>query len=172
MTFIRAEAWSQIKRYKDCIVGILISLVGVKFLLSIYWPNILVGLLFLFLGTTFLVSFFRKYITSDTIQNVGFLEVTERQIIYIHAINGGVISLDALKRISLIVRAEGNFVNSRFWDLEGDNYESLRFPVAVPGVDAFIDSLIFLTKVNYGAIRIALDSQNEENILVWEKITL
>ena len=172
MTFIRAEAWSQIKRYKDCIVGILISLVGVKFLLSIYWPNILVGLLFLFLGTTFLVSFFRKYITSDALQNVGFLEVTERQIIYIHAINGGEISLDALKRISLIVSAEGNFVNSRFWDLEGDNYESLRFPVAVSGVDAFIDSLIFLTKVHYGAIRIALDSQNEENILVWEKITL
>ena len=105
------------------------------------------------------------------LQNEGFLEVTERQIIYIHSMNGGEISLDALKRISLVVRAEGNFVNSRFWDLEGDGRESLRFPVAVSGIDAFIDSLIFLTKVNYGAIRMALDSQNEENILVWEKIT-
>ena len=117
MTFIRAEAWSQIRRYKDCIVGVLISLMGVKFLLSIYWPNILVGLLFVFLGAAFLVTFFRKYITGDTLQNEGFLEVTERQIIYIHSMNGGEISLDALKRISLVVRAEGNFVNSRFWDL-------------------------------------------------------
>ena len=171
MPFIRAEAWSQIKRYKDLIVGVLILLLGVKFLLSIYWPSILFGLLLLFLGTTFLVSFFRKYITSDILENVGFLEVTERQIIYIHSINGGEISLDGLKRISLIVSAEDNFVKSRFWDLEGDNSENLRFPVAVAGVDAFIESLIFLTKVNYRAIKIALDSQNEENILVWEKIT-
>lgn len=168
MTFIRKEAVSIIKFYWEAVIGILLFIIGLGLIFSIFWINIIFGLLLIFFGSVLLISFSQRYILLGKQENLGHISVTERQIIYDHTANGGFISLDLLKTIFLVIEKSESYKIERFWRLEDCEGNFLMFPTNAFGVDKFIESLIFLKKVNYGSFRLAMASKKIENIIVWQ----
>ena len=170
MGFIRDEALHAIKFYWEGVLGIAIVLLGIRFIFSIFWINFILGCLLIFLGLVITVNFLKRYITLIKQESLGNLIITERQVFYNHPTLGGVISLDTLIAISLVTEVKGPFDSIRLWRLEGDDGSYLNFPINVFGVDKFIEALIFLPKVNYGSLRVAMASKVNKSILVWEKL--
>ena len=170
VSFIRKEALGSIKFYWEGVLGIILVLLGTRLIFSIFWISNLLGCLLIVLGLVILVTFLKKYITSIKQESLGCLSVTERQVFYSHPTRGGLISLDALSAISLVTEVEGPSDFVRLWRLEDDDGSHLSFPINVLGVDKFIDSLIFLPKVNYGSLRVAMVSKENKSILVWKKL--
>ena len=172
MGFIRDEALHAIKFYWEGVLGIAIVLLGIRFIFSIFWINFILGCLLIFLGLVITVNFLKRYITLIKQESLGYLSVTERQVFYNHPTKSGVISLDALSTISLVRESVGSSNFVRLWRLEDDDGCYLYFPVNVLGVDKFIDSLIFLPKVNYSSLRVAMASKENKSILVWKKLKI
>lgn len=170
MAFFREEALNVIKFYREAILGALFLISGLALIFSIFWINTILGLLLILFGVVLLINFSQRYILLSKQENLGHISVTERQIIYDHTANGGFISLDLLKTIFLITNKDESHKIERFWQLEDCEGNFLVFPTNAFGADKFIESLIFLKKVNYGAFRSAMASKKMENIIVWQRL--
>jgi len=167
--FIRPEVTELLRRNIDGIIGCLILLVGIKVLISFTWLGLVLGLVLSLIGFGLIVGAWQKLFLVSVFEGAGLLEVNERQVSYLHIVNGGVISLDFIDRISLITNANTFMVQKRFWCLEQAGIDSLIFPISVKGIETFIGSLAVFSNVDYGIINVALKDKSKKKYVVWQR---
>ena len=113
--FIRPEIKELLRRNIDGIIGCLILLFGIKVLISFTWLGLVLGVVLSVIGFGLILGAWRKFFLVSVFEGAGLLEVNERQVSYLHIVNGGMISLDFVDRISLITNANTFMVQKRFW---------------------------------------------------------
>jgi hypothetical protein len=102
-------------------------------------------------------------------RGAGMVEVQERKITYYGPDDGGVLSLDDLRRIDIVVSNSLPFVNDIYWRLSDQEGVALNIPVGAEGTDTMIDNFSVLNGVDYDLIVKALAAKDDAVFTIWKK---
>lgn len=166
---IRPELVALFRRYAEVIVGLAIAALGFWLLTRADWFWKLIGGLILAFGlVTFTTALRRITFKTDQI-GPGMVEVDERQISYFSAHEGGVVSIEALARITCITTEDGPWAEDMFWVLEEDGGTTLTIPNSATGTEKLFDAFSALPGVDYTMATKAMGSTHNDSYVIWSK---
>ncbi len=164
MNFIRPEARENLMRWREAMVG------GVITALGLWWA---IGSLGLVKWTGIALALIGVGLTWSGIQRarfrgghggLGVVHVDERQVTYLAPVGGGFASLDALTGVEIGPDRAGLPV----WRFRSVG-EVLVIPVNAEGTDALFEALSALPGVNMQAAIRASGAKPDKPVVIWRK---
>ncbi len=164
MSFLRPEARAALSRWREAILGAIVTALGAWWFLTvpglIHWAALGLAALGMVLTWTGV----QRARFPDGRGGLGVVQVDERQIIYMAPVGGGFASLDSLSRVDIAPDRAGLPV-WRFFAAEG----VLQIPVNAEGTHALFEALTALPGINMeAAIRIAR-SRPDRPTVIWTR---
>jgi hypothetical protein len=164
MSFIRPEVARGFARWREALIGVAVAGLG------LYWAfwslGILrwVGVALILAGLALTWSGVQRARFRTGRGGLGVVEVDERQITYLAPVGGGIASLDALTRVSVVASRAGE----AYWrfDMAG---ERLSIPAAAEGARAIFDVLTALPGAKVETAIRALGAPPENPVTIWRK---
>lgn len=101
-------------------------------------------------------------------QDPGLVEITERRLTYLGPVFGGDLSLDALKRVELVVGAKEGSSEARFWSLWEGGGAGLSVPASARGAELLTEALAGLPGIDLASLHRALTTPVPGTYLIWK----
>ncbi|QDC07827.1 hypothetical protein FHY55_00560 [Oceanicola sp. D3] len=168
MSLIRPEARAHLYRWRECIAGAVIMVVGVWLGLRtsglVWWfaiAMITVG------GLGFYAGMQRALIRPRS-GGQGLIELDEGSLRYLTGAGGAVISLPDVVRIEIETTGEGPMVDDLFW-LWVTPEGTARIPASAAGSEKMVDALAAFPGARYEQVIAASGSTEPRLFIVWQK---
>lgn len=164
MSFVRPEAQRVLHQWRDAIIG------GVAVAIGAYWSfstgPILrwVAVLMIVGGGAVLWNGIRRARLPRAGGGAGVVQVDERQITYLAAEQGGIISIDDLIRVEIHANGKGFD-----WLFQTAGMALLRIPGNAEGADSLYDALAALSGANIDLVTEANTSNQRDIFLIWQR---
>ncbi len=165
--FFRPEAKASLWRWREVLVGLAVTLIGLWWiagpggLLAVPgWAFVIGGGALGFVGA-------QRARFRGAGDGPGAVQVDEGQIAYFGPLTGGVIALETLERLSLDARA-----HPAHWRLEAPGQEALMIPVTAAGADALFDAFAKLPGLRTERMLGELRAGHKHAVVIWERTPL
>ena len=163
MNFIRPEAQALLARWREVIVGALITLLG------LYWTSgagILqwVGVVVAIGGAILTFTGLQRARFRTGAGGVGVVSVDESEISYFGPFNGGTMSVRELSMLSLDPRSK-----PPVWVLSQPGQQDLYIPVNAEGTDQLFDAFAALPGIRTDHLLAALNKGADDVVVIWAK---
>ncbi|MGR3491383.1 MAG: hypothetical protein ACU0DW_04940 [Shimia sp.] len=164
MSFLRPTAVATLARWRDAILGAALAVLG------LYWisgTGLLpaIGAVALLAGAALGWMGLRRALRPRPADAPGVVEVSERQITYLHPEQGGaILSIDALQRVEVARHPKGHR-----WHLTDRSGAQLAIPGGARGADQLYDALLALPGMDPGAASTAARPGRPDRTLLWQK---
>ena len=163
MNFIRPEAQTLLARWREAIVGVLITLLG------LYWTSgtgILqwVGVVVAIGGAILTFTGLQRARFRTGAGGVGVVSVDESEISYFGPFNGGTMSVRELSMLSLDPRSK-----PPVWVLSQPGQQDLYIPVNAEGTDQLFDAFAALPGIRTDHLLSALNKGADDVVVIWAK---
>lgn len=165
MDFIRPELRSRIWRYRDALIGVVVSAFGLGWAISsIGFMSILgtsvtiAGALLVFAG----IQRARFRLDQD---GAGVVSIDEGQVTYFGPHAGGTVHVDELIQVDLA--PPGKAQNEGAWLLLSNDTESLTIPVNATGADKLFDVFAKLNGIKTSYMLDRLAERSDEQVVIW-----
>lgn len=164
MSFVRPEVVSGLKRWSEALIGGAVLLWGLRW--AVFSGGILqwVGVAVALAGLTYAWAGIQRARFRAGSGGLGVVEVDERQITYLAPVGGGIVSLDALRRVD-IARDRLDQPMWRF-DMAG---ERLSIPAGAAGAGALFDVLTALPGAEIETAIRTLRAPPEAPVTIWRR---
>ncbi len=173
MSFLRPEVRRTLNKWSEPLVMGAILVAGFwLYLRAEATANVsLVVIAFVVIGAAgaMLVLALRRVRLRGDLRAAGVVEVQERKITYYGPDDGGVVSLNDLRRIDIVSTHSLPFVDNLTWRLSDQEGFALNIPVGATGTDIMIDNFSVLDGVNYELIVKALSATDDAVFTIWKK---
>lgn len=163
MNFVRPEAQALLARWREAIVGALITLLG------LYWTSgtgILqwVGVVVAIGGAILTFTGLQRARFRTGAGGVGVVSVDESEISYFGPFNGGTMSVRELSMLSLDPRSK-----PPVWVLSQPGQQDLYIPVNAEGTDQLFDAFAALPGIRTDHLLAALNKGADDVVVIWAK---
>jgi len=170
MSFFRPEVVAVVQRWRGVLVGVGLTVAGLYALLVMAGAVQLAGLALVAVGLAVLVQGIIRVRFRPAPGGVGVVEVTEGQLAYFHPRRGAAISLDAVTRIELHVRLQGDPAQpAPFWAFHHSFGPPLVIPAGAAGAERLTDVLAVFPGADLGRVIAAGRATEEGGFLIWEQ---
>ncbi len=169
MSFIRPEAATALRRWREVLVGLVVGLVGVWLITNRFGALNLIGWGLAVGGFAMLVAGVRHARFPAGTGGTGIVELDERQLTYFSADIGGAVSLDDLLKVAIRTSDEGPLASDMFWEWTDATGQTLTIPSDAEGSDQIFDALSALSGVDYDAIMKASGDDSPNYFVIWQK---
>lgn len=173
MNFLRPEVRLLLQKWSEPLVMAAVLLVGVLLYLrgNATANAVLVVIAFVVIAAAgaMLILALRRVRLRGDLHAAGVVEVQERKITYFGPDDGGVVSLDELRRIDIVSARSLPFVDNLTWRLSDNEGAALNIPVGAQGTDIMIDNFSVLNGVNYDLIVKAMAAKDDAVFTIWKK---
>jgi hypothetical protein len=163
MSFIRPEARAAIWRWREIIIGIAVTTLGLSWVLGpggligwVGWIVIAAGLALIMVGMQ------RARFRSGS-GGPGVVQVDEGQIVYFGPLTGGAVAISDLSRLCL-----DPTLKPAHWVLEQPGQPSLSIPVNAAGAETLFDVFATLPGLRTEAMLVALSSKAAHPVVIWQ----
>ncbi len=164
MSFMRKEALAGVARWREAMVGLAVTGLGLYWFVSIpgllRWPALALALV----GAAVTWSGVQRARFYRGKGGLGLVQVDERQIIYLAPVGGGFASLEALTRVEIAPDRAGFPV----WRFRSPG-EELTIPVNAEDSEKLFEALTALKGVNMEAAIRAAAGKPDKPVLIWSK---
>lgn len=175
MNFLRPEVRQFLHKWSEPLVMAAVLLFGVWLYLrgeaAANAPLIVIAFVVIGAAAALLVLAFRRVRLRGDLRAAGIVEVQERKITYYGPDDGGVVSLDDLRRIDIVASHSLPFVDTLTWRLSDHEGRALNIPVGAKGTDIMIDNFSILNGVDYDLIVTAMAAKGDAVFTIWRKPT-
>ncbi len=167
MSFIRPEAQASLQKYAEPLIGLGIVLLGIYMIAISRGLIVALGLGLIVLGGAMIFLSLRRIRLRPDHLGLGVVDVTEREISYMAPHDGGMISIDALR--SITVRTAQGPQADLYWFLEDTAGTVLTIPNSAAGSEKLLDGLAALPGVDFDAASRARSAATHETIVIWSR---
>lgn len=167
MSFLRPEALDRLRRWREALIGGAVLVVSLRVLWGasgVIWGLAATGAL---IGAALIWEGVRRARWPAEGGGPGVVEVDERQITYLAAFGGGIVSIDQLVRIEIETTDAGPLDSDLFWLLWTREGTALRIPGDAEGADALFDAFAPLQGLDYEAVIRTSGRTSTGRALVW-----
>jgi hypothetical protein len=165
MSFVRPELAVQLNRWREVAIFAGVILIGI---LLIGYNNLffqIIGLAVAGIGVALILPAIPRALTRKQSDGAGMVEIDEREITYLAAHGGGVVSIDALFSVGILPTMD----QEPEWHLTQDDGARLTIPADALGADALIDAVLALPGADTDAALRALRQPSADVTTVWRK---
>lgn len=165
MSFVRPEVRAAVHRWREAIVGVLVTLPGlwIAGFGGFFW--IAVGGFIVVAGLALAVNAVRRVRFGRERSAPGVVQAVEGQIAYFAPDDGGgFAALGELEELRLLRGAEG-----QLWVLVQSDGSELRIPVAAGGAEVLFDAFATLPGIDMQAVVSALDQDGVSDRVLWRR---
>jgi len=164
MSFIRPEARAGMKRWRDAMIGAVVTLLGVFWLLTTLGLLRALSGIIVAIGVALLWSGIQRGRFNHGAGGLGVVSLDERQITYMAPAGGGFASLDALTQVEIGPDMAGFPV----WRFRSPG-EVLTIPTSAEGSEALFDALAVLKDIDLQAAIRASSGKPKTPVVIWQK---
>ncbi|WP_136439743.1 hypothetical protein [Pacificoceanicola onchidii] len=170
---IRPEAAQALSRFREILIGLAVLLLG------LYWAFFTGGGLLHWIG--YAVAVLGIVLIATGLQRLrfpsgkggpGVVEVTERQITYLAAQDGGTVSIDELSRIDMLNTDDGPLASDVFWVFTETSGARLVIPTDAENSRALFDAVNVLEGVDWAAVTASAADTTPQVRTIWRKSTV
>lgn len=163
MSFIRPEAQLVLARWREAILGVLVTMLG------LYWtsiPGLLqwVGVAVALAGALLAFTGLQRARFRTGAGGAGVVSVDESEISYFGPFNGGSMSVRELSMLSLDPRSK-----PPVWVLSQPGQADLYIPVNAEGSDLLFDAFAALPGIRTDHLLAALNNGADDVVVIWAK---
>ncbi|WP_323784792.1 hypothetical protein [Thalassovita sp.] len=163
MSFLRPEAATQLRRWREALVALALSLLGLYWALTSFGLLQWLGYFITALGALWVFLAVRRARFRVGMGGAGIVEVDEGRISYFGPLVGGSLAVPGLVAVRLIRRDDGGLA----WFLLAQDTTPLNIPVNADGAEALYDVFATLPGLNMQALLKALKHPPSEDVLIW-----
>lgn len=174
MTLIRPEIRFALRRWRDVLIGFLVTAIGARWVFGLsggvlHWLGYGVFLL----GLCLCVLGYRRARLLKDGAGLGVVDVTERQITYLAPDSGGVLAIDDLTHIWIAPDPRAPFDGAQnatpSWVLQAHTGQ-ISIPADASGAEQLVDALSVLPGIDMGKAAQTMSSPAGPKILIWQKV--
>lgn len=164
MTFFRPEAIAAIMRWRECLIGAVIALLGLWFISGPGFLLAIPGYAFIVGGAAFVWIGVQRGRFRGPDGGAGAVQVDEGQVTYFGPLTGGTVSLREMDRLTL----EGAMFPAH-WKLTQDRQPPLLIPVNAAGAEALFDAFASLPGIKTERMLAALRTNPHQSTVIWSR---
>lgn len=164
MTFFRPEAVAAIQRWRECLIGLMIALIGVWFISGPGFLLAVPGYGFLAGGAALIWLGIQRGRFRGADDGAGAVQVVEGQVTYFGPLTGGTVSLREMDSLTL----EGAMFPAH-WKLTQEGQAPLLIPVNAAGVDALFDAFASLPGIKTERMLASLRANPHQSTVIWRR---
>ena len=164
MTFFRPEAQAELWRWRECLVGLVITALGLWLVLG---PGLLLavpGYALILGGAAGIWLGVQRARFRGADGGAGAVQVDEGQITYFGPLTGGTVALREMDRLSL-ERA----MFPAHWRLDQPGQQPLLIPVNAAGSDALFDAFASLPGLKTERMLTELHATRHQAVVIWRR---
>lgn len=163
MSFIRPEVQAALTRWRETLIGVVITLLG------LYWTSATgilqwVGVVVAVAGAVLIFTALQRARFRTGAGGVGVVTVDESEISYFGPFNGGTMSVRELSMLSLDPRSK-----PPVWVLSQSGQPDLYIPVNAEGTDLLFDAFAALPGIRTDHLLSALNKGADDVVVIWAK---
>lgn len=163
MSFMRPEAAEGLRRWREVLIAVLMTALGLHWLLTSFGIFKALGALITILGVVWIVLSVRRARFDRGGGGAGVVTVDEGRVAYFGPETGGTLAIAGLVSIRMVVNDDG----SKNWYLLAQDTTPLDIPVNAEGADALFDVFSNLPGLDMKVVQAALDQPLAEDVLLW-----
>lgn len=168
MSFLRPEAVAALRRWREVILAVAITILGAWIAVQGGYLLPVLGLLVAGLGAGLGILGLRRMRFSRSVTDPGIVQVVEGQITYfgppVRGYEGGFAGLSALSEIALMTHA-----GTRAWRLSQPGQPALYVPTAAAGAEALFDAFAGLPGLDSAQLLDAIEGPVDLPRIVWRR---
>lgn len=168
MDFLRPESKTQIWRWREVLLGLLIILWGLWLVIVSIGLIAWLGWLLLAVGTVWLFAGVQRARFRVGHGGAGVVQVDEREVIYFGPLEGGSVSIEALTSVELIPAKSG----AHRWLLTEPGRNPLSIPIDADQVDDLFDAFAVLEGFEMQHMLAMLNAPPAHGVVIWQKRTI
>lgn len=169
MSLIRPEARAALWRWREVLIGALITALGANWAFGSFGVMGWLGWLVLAVGLALLVAGLQRARVKPRRGGPGVIELDEGQLAYLHPENGAIVALPAVIRIEIETTGAGPFEDDLFWRFFQNNGYSARIPASAVGSERLFDALAGFPGADYRQVIAASGSTERHVFVIWQK---
>lgn len=167
MSLIRPEARAAIWRWREVLLGALVTALGANWAFTGLGLLKWLGWVVLALGLALLSAALQRARVRPRSGGVGVVELDEAQLSYLMPQGGVLVPLALVKKIE-IETARGGEMIWIFTDGEGKH---AHIPAAAVGAERLLDALSHFPGARYGQVVAASAAKEKNRFVIWQKET-
>lgn len=164
MGFVRPEVVREIKRFRDAIAGVGVSVLGLYWAIANIGFMSIVGSSLVVAGALLVFAGIQRGRFRSGSGGAGIVHVDEGQVTYFGPQEGGSIVISDLKMVELF---PSNF-GAAEWVLYDPGTEPLHIPTNAEGAEALFDVFSNLDGIQTEKMLAALKSRRKKQVVVWQ----
>jgi hypothetical protein len=164
MPFIRPELQHQFWRWREALLGGALFLVGGYWGLAGHGVAAAAGMSFAIVGALLIFAGIQRTRFRRGAGGPGLVEVDERRVVYFGPHDGGVVSIDGLRKVELDPAAHP----SGAWVLTEPGAQPLRIPTDAENAEALFDVFAALDGIETERMLRHLEARPGRRVTVWE----
>lgn len=166
MSLIRPEARDAILRWREVIIGAAVTATGVNWAFGGFGLMRWIGAVVLIIGLGFLVAGVQRARVRPRSGGAGVIELTERQLTFLHPEEGAIVALSLVTRIEIITTGNGSG-DDMFWLFHQGDAPAIKIPASAVGAENLLDALSSFTGADYQKVIEASGSARAGRFLIW-----
>ncbi|KPP84028.1 MAG: hypothetical protein HLUCCA08_00805 [Rhodobacteraceae bacterium HLUCCA08] len=159
---IRPELRTQLHRWREALIGIGISGLGLWLVLRGHGLVVWLGGVVILLGGALALAGLQMGRFRGSGEGPGVVTIDERRVAYFGPLSGGVADLDLLARLELLPDGPA-------WRLTAENGEMLDIPTDARGAERLLDVFAALPGLRIERLLSALNAPGDTSTLLWRR---
>ena len=170
MGFLRPEIRHMLWRYRDALIGAVVSFFGINWALSSVGFMSLLGTFVSVAGALLLFAGIQRGRFATGGHGRGIVTIDEGQVTFFGPIDGGTVHVDDLAQVDLAPADEGG--EAEWLLLSGHEGEPLRIPVNAVGADKLFDVFSKLDGIRTSRMLAQVNHTPEKQVVIWRSSRL
>jgi hypothetical protein len=167
--FIRPEIRFVVWRYRDALIGAIVSVFGIGWAMSSVGFMVILGLSVSIAGALLMFAGIQRGRFQRGHDGVGVVSVDEGQVTYFGPFQGGTLHVDELVQIDLDPGAEGGDPDSASWLLLSRASGPLRIPLNASGSEKLFDVFTKLKGIRIGNLVEQVQQMPAQQVVIWRR---
>ncbi|WP_137701682.1 hypothetical protein [Marimonas lutisalis] len=167
MSFVRPEARAALWRWREVLLGAVITALGANWALAAQGILSWVGWPVLVIGLGLLIAGLQRARVRPRSGGAGVVDLDEAELRYFLPEGGVVIPLSTIRRIEIDAQgdtAEGEF----FWEFTDADGRRARIPASAVGAEKLLDALAQFPGAQYREVAAASAARVPQKFVIWQ----